>query len=349
MAHEQRELKWISLVSFAVLLSSACSLAVMPSSPVSFGDQYRLLDYGAGMRMEQFGNFRVCRPCPIAANERRLLPESDWAKADLTFHLGDDSSTPGYWNMGNRVVGEEDAALANWKLSCGDHIAFALNAFKGGQVGVFPEQLSNWQWIGNTIRNYLKHNEASETFQVLNGFAYTGGSTMAALVHPRVQVTHLDAAKTSVAAAKKNLEMISSVHPASVRWIVDDCLTFTGREIKRRVDTALKTVGYHGLIFDPPAFGRDSKGNMWKIDKDMPRLFDNVAQLLHPAASFVLISCHDAAWPAKRLEQELHRSLPPALLASGRIEAGSLHIPQRDPSSRRLFFGSFVRWARRCV
>eukprot|EP01039_Chlorochromonas_danica_P021667 gene21667-26771_t len=169
--------------------------------------------------MEQFGDFRVCRPCPIAANERRLLPESEWAKVDLTFHLGDASGTPGYWNMGNRVVDEEDAALANWKLSCGDHMAFALNAFKGGQVGVFPEQLSNWQWIGNTIRNYLKYNEASEMFQVLNGFAYTGGSTMAALVHPRVQVTHLDAAKTSVAAAKKNLEMISSVHPASVRWI----------------------------------------------------------------------------------------------------------------------------------
>lgn len=321
----------------------------MSLSPVSFGDQYRLLDYGAGMRMEQFGDFRVCRPCPIAANQRRLLPASEWAKADLTFHLGDAPGAPGYWKMGNRMVGEEEEALSKWKVTCGDHMAFALNAFKGGQVGIFPEQLSNWQWIGNTIQDYLKHYEASETFHALNGFAYTGGSTMAALVHPRVQVTHLDAAKTSVVAAKRNLEMMPSAHAASVRWIVDDCLTFTGREIKRLADPTSKATGYHGLIFDPPAFGRDSKGNMWKINRDMPRLFDNVAQLLHPAASFVLISCHDAAWPAKRLEQELLRTLPPALLACGRIEAGSLYIPQREPSPRRLFFGSFVRWARRCV
>lgn len=353
MTHEQRELKWVTLVLqlLVVLLSfewSVSAMVAVTSSPVSFRDQYRLVDYGAGMRLEQFGRFRVCRPCPIAANERRLLPESEWAKADLTFHLGDGAGNAGYWTLGGRVVGEDEPALADWKLSCGDHVAFALNAYKGGQVGLFPEQLSNWQWIGSVIREYLTHCESdgSETFNVLNGFAYTGGSTMAALVDPRVQVTHLDAAKTSVAAAKRNLGMIPAAHAASVRWIVDDCLTFTGREIKRRSDPAGKATGYRGLIFDPPAFGRDNKGRTWKINKDMPRLFDDVAQLLHPAASFVLVSCHDPAWPSKRLEQELLRVLPPALQASGRIEVGPLHILQRTPSTRRLFFGSFVRWAR---
>lgn len=103
------------------------------------------------------------------------------------------------------------------------------------------------------------------------------------------------------------------------------------------------------MIFDPPAFGRDSHGHVWKIDKDMPLLFDMLPGLLCKDPAFIVISCHDEAWPAKRLIQELNRCLPTAILEKGTIEANNLHIPQAPPSIRRLHFGSYVRWARKLV
>lgn len=124
------------------------------------------------------------------------------------------------------------------------------------------------------------------TIRVCNGFAYTGGSTLASLsAIDGVQVTHLDAAKSFVQWAKQNIQT-SCLSGKEVRYIVDDCMTFIDREIKRGKL-------YEGLIFDPPAFGRGPDGKVWRIETDLPVLVKKSRQLLSEKPAFVLLSCHD--------------------------------------------------------
>ena len=169
---------------------------------------------------------------------------------------------------------------------CGDSgVELMLSAGESGQVGVFAEQLDNWRFIKATLLaadsagwsggppvrgpattedpSVVTSQDAAAVLRVLNGFAYTGGSTLAAAraVPGRVQVTHLDGSKSSVDTARQNAAALDL--PASgVRWMTEDCLTFVQREVKRGSK-------YEALIFDPPAFGRGgrAKGSkVWKLD-----------------------------------------------------------------------------------
>lgn len=154
-------------------------------------------------------------------------------------------------------------------------------------------------------------------------------------------MTHLDASKTATNDAKVNAAI--SETKGSVRWIIDDCLTFLNREIRR-----VKESGnyYHGLIFDPPAYGRADK-KTWKLSRDMPVLLELLPQLLDKKPSFILITCHDPEWSAEVLERRLFHILKNNKLY-GNFESGNLviHADQSfQPPGRDLKLGSYVRWS----
>lgn len=307
--------------------------------PDPLKDDYQFLDCGNGLRLERFGRHIVSRSCPSAARQRPRLPPSLWQQAELRYE--GTSGKPGQWSTHNRTD------LSDWRLRVGEDRVMILNCYEMGQVGVFPEQINNWQWIRRLVKTRLALTPSNLT--ILNGFAYTGGSTLASLAHPSVTVTHLDSSKSITQLAKNNLN--ASRVQGSVRWIVDDCMTFLQREIKRTSETGVK---YDGLIFDPPAFGRGSKesaNKFWKLDKDLPLLFDVLPELLSKKPLFVLITCHDVNWPSQRLAECLQHSLR-NLKAHGSFEYGDL-VLSATPLAREamaekgnsLSLGSFARWS----
>jgi 23S rRNA (cytosine1962-C5)-methyltransferase len=273
---------------------------------------YQFFDSGSYKRIEQFGSYNVVRSCPSAS----WPPGSSWARFGAKITYDGTSGKAGTWNG-------LDLLDPNWQVTfeldqtTTARIVFTLAPSDLGQVGVFPEQQENWRWIFHTLQQQHPPSASTSNLRlrkVLNGFAYTGGSTMAALSADNVQVVHLDAAKSSVQWAMRNAAASGLYSPTnssnndsstsrSVRWITDDCLTFLDREV-RRGNT------YDGLIFDPPAFGRGGNGKIWKLDKDLPMLVETlIPQLMSDDPLFVLLSCHDVEWPASRLAELLQSAV----------------------------------------
>ena len=156
-------------------------------------------------------------------------------------------------------------------------LTFQLKPFSFKHTGLFPEQAANWDWFGTKIR------EAGRPVKVLNLFAYTGGATLAAAA-AGASVTHVDASKGMVGWAKENARS-SGLESAPIRWIVDDCVKFVEREIRRGNH-------YDGIIMDPPSYGRGPKGEIWKIEESIHPLVKLCAQLLSDDPLFYLINSY---------------------------------------------------------
>ena len=212
---------------------------------------YQLLDTGNFKKLERFGPYTFVRPAPQAIWPPQLS-ETQWDKANGEFsHHKGKSTGGGEWTFRNPVPKN------GWPLRFQDLI-FTVQTTSFGHLGLFPEQAKNWNWIANQVRE-LNGNKPN----VLNMFGYTGASTLAAAARG-ANVTHLDASKTSVTWARKNLES-SGLADCSVRWIVDDAEKFLQREYRRNRK-------YDALIMDPPSFGRGPKGEVWNIETQMTTL-----------------------------------------------------------------------------
>ncbi|NUM35917.1 MAG: class I SAM-dependent methyltransferase [Candidatus Brocadiae bacterium] len=228
--------------------------------------QYKLLDSGHGQRLEDFGGITTIRPAPWASWKPKLSAK-DWAGADAQFLK--DSSKEGAWIFSQKLP-------EAWKIGFHELI-FELKFTLNGQVGIFPEQKANWEYIKNKIR------KASKPISVFNGFAYTGASTLYA-ASENAEVCHVDASKTSVNWAKENA-VHSGLGEKKIRWIVDDVITFMQREKKRGKK-------YDAIILDPPAFGRGYGGKTWKWERDIEILIRLTGDLLSDSPLFVLFSSH---------------------------------------------------------
>lgn len=341
--------------------ASSPAAAVTASSPaLTPTSEYEYLDSGNNRRLERFGGALVIRNCPSAVWAPGL-PPSAWAEAPLQH---DGTAWSGLEHM-----------PASWRARVRRDQVFELAPSEQGQVGVFPEQMEQWRWIRESVQRGLASSSSSspsrsfsspssssggseDCLRVLNGFAYTGGSTMAALGALEsleslrdgatttttttsssrvgsVNVTHLDASSAAVKWAQRNVAA-SGLAALPCRFIVDDCATFLKREIARGKR-------YDGLIFDPPAFGRAAGGKTWKLDKDLPTLVDLMSQLLSDRPAFVLLSCHDPAWGGPQLQALLEAVGP----RGGRLERGEMGLQSRA-GGRPLGLGSYarVRWGR---
>jgi len=272
---------------------------------------YKLLDCGNFEKLEQIGEMIFRRPA-LQANWKRKLHDDIWEKSHAKF----DQSK------------KEWATSTDYKLpkfEC-DFITLELKLSSNGQIGIFPEQLANWQWIKDKI------SKSNRELKILNGFAYTGASTLFAST-AKTTLTHVDASNSSVNWARQNCRL-SNLGNNSIRWISDDIITFLSREVKRGSV-------YDGIILDPPAFGRGKKGSIWKLSKDLPQLMCLIDQLLSNNPEFVILSCHDKNFGKHELKQELTKLHK---LKKGKIETLDLTITSK--TGNNLPAGKCARWKR---
>jgi len=282
-------------------------------------ETYSLLDCGDQRRLEQFGPLLIDRPAPGALFPRALKPEI-WEQAQARYIRSDKGSC---WKF------PEGAEPEPFEVRI-EGIRFQIRFSENGQLGVYPEQLENWRWLQKFCA------ASPESLRILNGFAYTGGSTLAASLGgkkgPGCDLCHLDSSKSSVNWAKEN-RRINGLENETIRFIVEDMLTFMDREIRRGRK-------YQGMILDPPAFGRAPGGKTWEIKRDLPLLLEKAEKLLNSEARFFLLSCHDKETSAEDLKQMLQK----LKLPKGRIEKIELNIPATEGND--LPNGCAARWIR---
>ena len=229
---------------------------------------YRLLDSGGCRKLEQVGECRIIRPA-LNAFWQPSLPAKEWAAADAEFKR-EAGGGGGIWHWKNKKQPSE------WSVTWGG-IPLLIKPTHFGHLGFFAEQAVNWDWFGDKIRN------AGRPIKVLNLFAYTGGATLAAAA-AGAQVTHVDASKGMVTWAKENAAA-SGLSEAPIRWLVDDCVKFVEREIRRGNH-------YDAIIMDPPSYGRGPKGEIWKIEEAIHPLIKLCVKLLSPNPLFFLINSY---------------------------------------------------------
>ena len=296
-------------------------------------NQYQLLDFGDGRKLEQFGPWLLDRPCLSATG---VAPSNSplWRKATARFTGG--RAGTGTWLRHGKPW--KPGKVASVVHEAGPVVlTFHLAPLPSGQVGLFPEQCTNWQWITGQTGGQTGEAEQDCTRQtvrpmkVLNLFAYTGGSTMAAAL-AGAEVTHVDAAKSVVARARKNVQA-SSKQDLCIHWIVEDATKFCQREVRRGN-------GYDAIILDPPSYGHGPKGEPWSIQRDLLPLLSLCGQLTEGRRAYLLATCHTPGIGQAELSAYLAEGIfghcgRPAF-------TGTLHLESAD--GRQLQSGIYARW-----
>ena len=202
-----------------------------------------------------------------------------------------------------------------WKIkyelkASGKVLSFNLKPFSFKHTGLFPEQAVNWEWFSSLIR------KAGRPVKVLNLFAYTGGATLAAL-QAGASVTHVDASKGMVTWAKENAKS-SGLENAPIRWLVDDCVKFVEREIRRGNK-------YDAIIMDPPSYGRGPKGEIWKIEDSIFNFISLCADILIEEPLFFLVNSYTTGLQPAVLSYMINTAIVKRF--GGRVEAGEIGLP----------------------
>ena len=205
-------------------------------------------------------------------------------------------------------------------------LTFNLKPFSFKHTGLFPEQAANWDWFGEKIRT------AGRPVKVLNLFAYTGGATLAA-AQAGASVTHVDASKGMVTWAKENARS-SGLESAPIRWIVDDCVKFVEREIRRGNH-------YDAVIMDPPSYGRGPKGEIWKIEDAIHPLVKLCASLLSQEPLFFLINSYTTGLAPAVLSYLIGTEIVPS--HGGTVRSEEIGLPVTE-SGLILPCGASGRW-----
>lgn len=263
----------------------------MTSSPAL---PYTLLDFGNARRLERFGSFVIDRPCPAAAG---FVPDEPlvWKKADFRFieraaHDVADSSQRemqrGIWLP---------SVPPSWTVSF-DALKLQLRGTPFGHLGIFPEQQENWRRIIRFLQSDNRQNRPAVR-RVLNLFAYTGGSSLAAAMSSEktsVETVHVDSSKSVVEWAKQNAKQNGVEN--TIRFITEDARKFVKRELKRGNR-------YDAVILDPPTYGHGVKGETWKIADDLPELLTDLNGLLTDEPLFFLLTAHSTTLDANALRK----------------------------------------------
>lgn len=236
---------------------------------------YEVVDTSSGEKLERWGNYMLVRPDPqVIWNTVRKDPR--WKKPNGHYHRS--SKGGGEWEFFKLPQEWEIAYSGSNHLN----LTFHLKPFSFKHTGLFPEQAVNWDWFSSIIMAALE-NDPSREIKVLNLFAYTGGATLSAAA-AGAHVTHVDASKGMVGWAKENA-VSSGLSDAPVRWLVDDCVKFVEREIRRGNM-------YDAIIMDPPSYGRGPKGEVWKIEDSVYPFIELTTKILAEKPLFYLINSY---------------------------------------------------------
>lgn len=264
--------------------------------------------------MERWGNYILVRPDPqVIWDTPKKAPQ--WKKLNGHYHRS--AKGGGEWEFFDLPE--------QWSIRYKD-LTFQLKPFSFKHTGLFPEQAANWDWFGNKIR------QAGRPVKVLNLFAYTGGATLAA-AKAGAAVTHVDASKGMVAWAKENAKS-SGLEDAKIRWIVDDCVKFVEREIRRGSR-------YDAVIMDPPSYGRGPKGEIWKIEDAVFPLVKLCAELLSDQPLFFLINSYTTGLAPTVLTYMLGCEIAPRF--GGTVRSDEIGLPV-TASGLVLPCGAAGRW-----
>lgn len=275
---------------------------------------YELIDSGEGRRLEKFGNFLLDRPDPQIIWRKNLPPEK-WLEANAFYkRITEDK---GEWEIRTKVP-------EKWEMEHeGVKFYAKLSPFK--HTGIFPEQATQWDYINSQISK-----STNRQIKVLNLFGYTGIASLFA-AKAGAFVTHVDASRPAITWANENRALNDGSWP--IRWIIDDALKFTAREIKRGVK-------YDAIIMDPPAYGHGPTGEVWDFNRDFPKLIANCKEILSPNPLFVLVNAYAISSSSITLANTLNDQFGSL---GGNIENGELTLKETS-GGRLLSTGIWARW-----
>ena len=284
---------------------------------------YEVLDTSSGEKLERWGDYILVRPDPqVIWNTPH--DHRGWKQKNGHYHRSTKGggeweffNLPNEWTISYNMEGMEKNGLT-----------FNLKPFSFKHTGLFPEQATNWDWFGGLIKN------AGRPVKVLNLFAYTGGATLSAAA-AGASVTHVDASKGMVGWAKENA-ISSGLGDAPIRWLVDDCVKFVEREIRRGNH-------YDGIIMDPPSYGRGPKGEIWKIEESIWPFIELTTKLLSDDPLFFLINSYTTGLQPAVLSYMINSTVVKKF--GGHVDAQEIGLPVTE-SGLVLPCGASGRWSR---
>ena len=263
-------------------------------------NDYTCIASGDGEKLEKWGNYILRRPDP-----QIIWPKTDknlWNNWDGFYHRSNKGG--GYWEFKKKLP---DSWTIKYK-----NLKFKVSPTNFKHTGIFPEQATNWDFVANQIKN-----SGRKDFRVLNLFAYTGCATISASAAGASEVVHVDSSKGMIEWAKENRDL-SGIHDNYIRYIIDDVMKFLARE-KRRGRT------YHGIIMDPPSYGRGPNGEVWKLEDNLGELLKKAQDVLDDDYSFLLINSYTTGISPTSLNNIL------SLIFNGdNIVTGEIGLPVKE-------------------
>ncbi len=278
---------------------------------------YELIDAGNGEKLENWNGVILRRPDPQAIWPVENIDEI-WKNPDGFYHRSHKGG--GSWNFKRKL---KDFWCVNYK-----DLTFKVSPTNFKHTGLFPEQAANWDFAIEKIK------KANRPIKVLNLFAYTGGATMACSYAGATEVVHVDAAKGMVEWAKENMKL-SKLENNKIRFIVDDCIKFVEREIRRGNK-------YDVIIMDPPSYGRGPNGEKWKFEENIYNLINLCIKVLSDKPLFFLINSYTTGISSSVLENILKLKLVP-LYPAGIVDSGEIGLPITK-NNMVLPCGIYGRW-----
>ncbi len=276
---------------------------------------YEILDMADGKKLERWGKFILDRPDPQIVWKEKTNKEL-WNKANAIYHRSKKGG--GYWENKTSVP-------SNWQIRYKD-LTFNIKQMGFKHTGLFPEQAVNWEYMINKIKN------SNRKIKVLNLFAYTGGATVAC-AYAGADVVHVDSSKGMVSWAKENI-VSSNLEDRYVRFIVDDCIKFVQREIRRGNK-------YDAIVMDPPSFGRGANGEVWNIEESLFPLIKLCEEVLSDNPLFFLINSYTTGMSPTVLENILNMTINRKY--NGRVSSGEVGLPMKN-SNLILPCGIYGLW-----
>jgi len=231
-----------------------------------------------------------------------------------------------------------------WTVSYKD-LKFIISPTNFKHTGLFPEQAVNWDRMADVISkacasvskacasvskacasvskacaSVTNNVGGNKEVTVLNLFGYTGGATVACAKAGAI-VTHVDASRGMTEVCKRNCKL-NDIPQDSVRFIVDDCIKFVEREIRRGKK-------YDGIIMDPPSFGRGANGEVWKIEQHLDYLVDKCCDLLSNKPLFFLINSYTTGLQPTVIKNVLQRNLAKRKI-NANLDAYEIGLPTSE-------------------
>ena len=268
-------------------------------------NDYEVIDCSKGEKLERWGDYLLVRPDPQVIWDTPKK-EKGWRKMNGHYHRS--SKGGGEWEFFQLPK----EWTIQYSLPINKKLTFHLKPFSFKHTGLFPEQAANWNWFSQLIADAVSK---GRQVKVLNLFAYTGGATLAAAA-AGASVTHVDASKGMVTWAKENA-ISSGLKDAPIRWLVDDCVKFVEREIRRGNH-------YDAIIMDPPSYGRGPKGEIWKIEESVYPLIQLCSQILTDNPLFFLINSYTTGLQPAVLSYMVSTVLG---TANGTVTASEIGLP----------------------